>query len=58
MTRCMTADPDAAKNFPDSAIKQKTGFLALTLLGVGEILGGMFIGGIRDAKGYRVAIIV
>ena len=30
----------------------------MMMLGVGEILGGMLVGGIRDAKGYRVAIIV
>lgn len=57
MSRCMGNSLDLNPEFSEDSYKNKVALLTMTLLGVGEIFGGLLVGGIRDSKGNRVAII-
>jgi hypothetical protein len=57
MVRTMKNSVEIHPDLVDDTNKQnETALLAMTLLGAGEILGGTFIGVIRDKKGYKVAL--
>lgn len=56
MTRTMKYSGDKYPSLVTDANKQnETALLAMTLLGLGEIFGGQFIGQIRDRKGNKAA---
>ena len=57
MNRCMANSLDLDPEFANTAHKNKTALLAMTLLGAGEIFGGLIVGRIRDTKGNRIALL-
>ena len=64
MTRCMKSTYNTCKLFPDDPDcwsdddRNSWALFTMTMLGVGEILGGGVLGRIRDSCGNQVALIV
>ena len=59
MVRTMQNSADTHPDLVDDTNKQnETALIAMTLLGAGEILGGTFVGIVRDKKGYRFALVI